>query len=96
MTIPEEAADLRVRVNSLEHSIADNVRRLAALELWQRQTEITAARTDEKWINVDKRFDDLDKKIAKVSDVLTRIMWIFVSAIILAFVAFIVKGGLSV
>lgn len=95
MTTPEDTGDLRVRVNALEHADATIVTRLSALELWQRQTEITAARTDEKWINVDKRFDDLDKKIEKVSGVLTKIMWIFVTAIILAFAAFIVKGGLN-
>jgi hypothetical protein len=95
MTVPEETSDLRVRVNSLEHADAAIITRLSALELWQRQTEITAARTDEKWINVDKRFDDLDKKIEKVSGVLTKIMWIFITAIILAFVAFTVRGGLN-
>lgn len=95
MSTPEETSDLRVRVNALEHADAAIVTRLSALELWQRQTEITAARTDEKWINVDKRFDDLDKKIEKVSGVLTKIMWIFITAIILAFVAFTVRGGLN-
>ncbi|TDQ33673.1 hypothetical protein DEV91_105223 [Phyllobacterium brassicacearum] len=54
------------------------------------------ARVDEKWKNVDKRFDDLDKKIEKVSGILSKIMWLFVSAMILGFVAFIINGGLRV
>ena len=41
-------------------------------------------------------FDDLDKKIEKVSGILSKIMWLFVSAMILGFVAFISNGGLRV
>lgn len=53
------------------------------------------ARTDEKWKNVDKLFGDLDKKIEKASGVLTKIMWIFVSVIILTFAAFFVSGEMK-
>ena len=45
---------------------------------------------------MDKRFDDLDKKIEKVSGILSKIMWLFVSAMIWGFVAFIINGGLRV
>ncbi|MCX8282494.1 hypothetical protein OSJ77_20080 [Phyllobacterium sp. 0TCS1.6C] len=95
MTPTEETGDLRVRVNALEHADAAIITRLNILEQWQRQTEIAEARSDEKWKNVDKRFDDLDKKIGAVSSILQRIMWIFITAIFLALAAFIIKGGLN-
>ena len=59
-------------------------------------SEIDDARKDGKWINVDKRFDDLDKKIGNISNILSKIMWIFITSIIVAGVAFIVAGGLKV
>ena len=96
MTTTEETGDLRTRVNALEHADAAIITRLAALEQWQRQTEIAEARTDEKWKNVDKRFDDLEKKIEKISGILSKIMWLFISGLVLAFVAFIANGGLRV
>lgn len=88
--------DLRVRVNALEHADAAIISRLNTLEQWQRSSEIAEARKDEKWINVDKRFDDLDKKIGNVSSILQRIMWIFIGSIVMAFVAFMVRGGMIV
>lgn len=45
---------------------------------------------------MDKRFEDLDKKIEKVSGVLTKFMWLVLGGIVMAFVAFIVNGGLRV
>ncbi|PSH68502.1 hypothetical protein CU102_12040 [Phyllobacterium brassicacearum] len=95
MTTPDDA-DLRARVNSLEHVDQSIITRLNSLEQWQMQSRIKEGSTDEKWKNVDKRFDDLDKKIEKVSGILSKIMWLFVSAMILGFVAFIINGGLRV
>lgn len=71
------------------------VPRITTLEQWQRQSEIAGARTDEKWKNVDRRFDDLDKKIEKVSGILSKIMWLVISGLIMAFVAFVIGGGLK-
>ena len=96
MTTPEETSDLRTRVNALAHADAAIISRLNVLEQWQRMSEIDDARRDGKWINVDKRFDDLDKKIGNISNILSKIMWIFITSIIVAGVAFIVAGGLKV
>ncbi|MGU3398545.1 hypothetical protein ACLBWS_02165, partial [Brucellaceae bacterium D45D] len=41
------------------------------------------------------RFDDLDKKIEKVSGILSKIMWLVISGLIMAFVAFVIGGGLK-
>jgi hypothetical protein len=97
MTAPlEKTSDLRPRVNALEHADAAIISRLNVLEQWQRMSEIDDARKDGKWINVDKRFDDLEKKIEKISGILSKIMWLFISGLVLAFVAFIANGGLRV
>lgn len=96
VTNPEDTSDLRTRVNALEHADAAIISRLNTLEQWQRMSEIDDARKDGKWINVDKRFDDLDKKIGNISNILSKIMWIFITSIIVAGVAFIVAGGLKV
>ncbi|WP_143850980.1 hypothetical protein [Brucella thiophenivorans] len=92
--MPDEA-DLRSRLNALEHLVTSLIARITSLEAWQRQSEIADARTDEKWKNVDRRFDDLANQIKNVSGVLTRIMWIVVGGILAAAVTFIVSGGLK-
>lgn len=57
--------DLRSRVVALEQSAAALGARVDALDRWQHQVEIAKARTDERWKNVDNRFNDLDKKLRK-------------------------------
>lgn len=93
--MPEGESDLRSRLNSLEHLVTALVSRITTLEAWQRQSEIADARTDEKWKNVDRRFDDLANQIKNISGVLTRIMWIVIGGILAAAVTFIVSGGLK-
>ncbi|MEJ5081039.1 hypothetical protein [Ochrobactrum sp. MYb379] len=93
--MPDTEADLRARMNAIEHILTGIVPRITTLEQWQRQSEIAGARTDEKWKNVDRRFDDLDKKIEKVSGILSKIMWLVISGLIMAFVAFLIGGGLK-
>ena len=93
--MPETDSDIRSRINAVEHQLTSLVPRVAGLEQWQRKSEIADARTDEKWKNVDKRFDDLDKKIEKVSGILSKIMWLVISGLIMAFIAFVIGGGLK-
>nr|WP_236016227.1 hypothetical protein [Brucella endophytica] len=91
--LPE--TDLPSRMGAVELHLTSLLPRVTALEQWQRQSEIADARTDEKWKNVDKRFDDLDKKIEKVSGILSKIMWLIISGLITAFVVFLIGGGLK-
>ena len=93
--MPEGESDLRSRLNSLEHLVTALVSRITTLEAWQRQSEIADARTDEKWKNVDRRFDNLETQIRNVNGVLTRIMWIVLGGILAAAVTFVVSGGLK-
>ncbi|WP_421566158.1 hypothetical protein [Ochrobactrum sp. EDr1-4] len=86
-------ADLRARMSAMEHNLTGIVPRITKLE--QCQSEIAGTRTGEKWKNVDKRFDDLDKKIEKVSGILSQNMWQVISGKIMAFVAFVIGVGLK-
>jgi hypothetical protein len=81
MTATDGTADLRARV--------------VALEQWRIQRDIDSARHDERWKSMDEKIDAVGKKVDKISDGLSRIMWTFIVAVILAFVAFVVKGGLA-
>ncbi|MEJ5081473.1 hypothetical protein [Ochrobactrum sp. MYb379] len=78
----------------MEHNLTGIVPRVT--KLWQCQSEIAGARTDEKWKNVDARFDDdLDNKIEKVSSILSKTRWLVISGLIMAFLAFVIGGGLK-
>lgn len=92
--MPETENDLRSRVNAAEHQLTALIPRITALEQWQRQVEIADARQDERWKQVDNRFNDLDKKIDKISGILSKLMWIVISGLGAALVAFVVNGGL--
>lgn len=78
---PDGSADLRARV--------------VALENWRVQRDIESARHDEKWKHMDEKIDHVGKKVDKISSDLSRIMWLVLSGIILAIVAFLVKGGFA-
>lgn len=100
MPAADENGDIRARVNAIEHTVASLNNQITLLDQWRQQVQISEARTDEKWKNVDKRFDDLDKKIGNVNGTLQKIMWLFVSAFVsatvVAVVAFVINGGLRV
>jgi hypothetical protein len=78
---PDGNSDLRARV--------------VALEQWRMQRDIESARHDERWKSMDEKIDAVGKKVDKISDGLSRIMWTVITAMILAIVAFIVKGGIA-
>lgn len=69
--------------------------RVVALENWRVQRDIESARHDERWRNMDEKIEAVGKKVDKISDSLSRIMWLILSGLILAGVAFIVQGGLA-
>jgi hypothetical protein len=78
---PDGNSDLRARV--------------VALEQWRMTKDVESARHDERWKSMDEKIDAVGKKVDKISDGLSRIMWTVITAMILAIVAFIVKGGLA-
>lgn len=80
--------DLRGRVVSLEHRSTEDRQRIAALETWRQQTEVSGARLDERFISMDKRLNRIDTNIS-------RLVWLLITGIGGAFIAFVVKGGLN-
>lgn len=92
----ETSSDLRPRMVALEQTSSGYLARIVALELWQRSTEIASAKMEVQYSNMDKRFDDLTKKIDGVGNILARIMWIILTALLLAVVGFVVAGGLKI
>lgn len=69
--------------------------RVVALENWRVQRDIEGARHDERWKHMDDKIGDVGKKVDKISSDLARIMWLILSSIILAIIAFMVKGGFA-
>ncbi|TIS41441.1 MAG: hypothetical protein E5X01_08545 [Mesorhizobium sp.] len=80
--------------------------RVVALENWRVQRDIESARHDERWKHMDEKISDMgkqmedkidgvDEKVGKISSDLSRIMWLILSGIILAIIAFLVKGGFA-
>ena len=91
----EMEPDLRGRVVALEQGFAANGQRLTVLEAWRTQRDIESARHDERWKRMDDKIDAVGKKVDKISEGLSRIMWTVIVGLIMAGLAFIVKGGLA-
>lgn len=87
--------DLRSRVVALEHQGQDRGARLATLEEWRRAIDILNARKDEAWLNLNGRFNDLDKKISDISNTLRWINKLIIGGIIAGVIAFMIKGGFA-
>lgn len=88
-------ADLRSRVVSLEHATAGNNQRLTTIEAWRTQRDIDSARHDERWKHMDDKIDAVGKKVDKISNDLSRIVWAVILGIIGAIMAFLIKGGIA-
>ncbi len=77
----EQNSDLRARVVSLEQ--------------WRVRRDIDSARHDERWKRMDDKIEVVSKKVDKISSDLSRVLWIILTAVILAIVAFMLKGGFA-
>ena len=87
--------DLRARVVTLEHAAANKEQRLAGLEAWRTQRDIESARNDERRKHMDDRFNRIETKLSGLSDTLTWIMRLVIGGIVLAIIAFLVRGGFA-
>jgi hypothetical protein len=87
--------DLRTRIVGVEHTIASNNQRLTALEAWQRQQEIGEAKRGEQWVTLQRDLETLTKNISEIQGTLRWIGRTIIGAILVAVVAFIVKGGIA-
>jgi hypothetical protein len=87
--------DLRSRVVSLEHTVQGNVQRLAAMETWQRQSDLADARKEGEWKAMNDKIDAVGSKVDKISDSLTWVVRLLVGGIIMAALALLFKSGVA-
>lgn len=87
--------DLRTRIVGVEHTIAANNQRLTVLEAWQRQQEIGEAKRGEQWVTLQRDLETLTKSIGEVQGTLKWIGRTIIGAILVAVVAFMIKGGFA-
>lgn len=69
----------------------DITRRLAVLEDWRRELDVSRAREDESRKHMDARFDALESKISAAIRWFTGTVG---TAVLVAVVGFVLKGGL--
>jgi len=91
----ETDGDLRSRIVSVEHTVQANNQRLTTLEAWQRQSEIGEAKRGEQWVALQHDFVDIKKSIGEVQGTLRWIGRTIIGAIIVAFMAFLIRGGFA-
>lgn len=95
MSPPETDTDLRSRMVSADHTIQGNSQRLTALEAWQRQTEIGEAKRGEQWATLQRDLVSITKSISEVQGTLQWIGRTIIGAILVAAVAFVLRGGIA-
>lgn len=88
-------SDLRSRIVGVEHTIAANNQRLTTLEAWQRQQEIGDAKRGEQWTVLQRDMETITKSISEVQGTLRWIGRTIIGAIILAVMAFLIRGGFA-
>jgi len=69
-------------------------RRVQALEEWRQELEISRAREDENRKHMDQRFNSIEAGLKDIKAVFIRVGWVVASAVILAVVTFVLRGGL--
>lgn len=87
--------DLRPRMINVEHKSTEHAQRLTALETWKQQTDVADARRSEQWIALKSDMTGLKTSIGEVQGTLRWIGRTIIGAIILAVVAFLIKGGFA-
>ncbi len=87
--------DLRSRMVSVEHKGAEHSQRLTALEVWRQQSDISDARKEGEWKAMNDKIDHVGKGVTEVQGTLKWIGRTLITGIILAVVAFLVKGGFA-
>lgn len=95
MSPPETDHDLRSRIVSAEHTIQGNTQRIAALEAWQRQSDLADARKEGEWKAMNDKIDSVGSKVDKISDSLQWVVRLLIGGIIMAALAFMVRGGFA-
>lgn len=71
-------------------------RRVSSLEQWREKEMIERARSDERRIHMDARFDRVEGRLDKMDGHLNKLVWLILAAIIGGFMTFIIRGGLTI
>lgn len=79
----------------VEH-FTDMEKRLAALEAVQSDRRVDDARREEREKSMQKDIADVRDDIKSIKGAFTKLLWIVGTAVIGAFVAFILAGGLKI
>ncbi len=87
--------DLRSRMVNVEQRGTEHSLRLSALEQWKQQSDISDARKEEQWKGMNEKIDHVGKGVNEVQGTLKWIGRTIIGAIMLAVVAFMVKGGFA-
>lgn len=95
MTPPDGEGDLRSRMVSVEHQTQGHGQRLTALETWQRQSDLADARKEGEWKAMNDKIDAVGSKVDKISDSLQWVVRLLIGGIIMAALAFMIKGGFA-
>ncbi|RWN31742.1 hypothetical protein [Mesorhizobium sp.] len=88
-------SDLRSRMVTVEHKGAEHALRLTALETWKQQSDVSDARKEEQWIALKGDLVGLKTSVGEVQGTLKWIGRTIIGAIIVAVVAFMIKGGFA-
>ncbi len=92
---PDMESDLRSRMVAVEHQTQSHGQRLSALETWQRQSDLADARKEGEWKAMNDKIDAVGSKVDKISDSLQWVVRLLIGGIIMAALAFLIRGGLA-
>ena len=71
-------------------------RRVKVLEEWKSEQQTEQRLSELRNQHLDQRLDAMNGKIDTINANISKVGWLVVSAIIVALISFIVKGGLNV
>lgn len=89
-------------MDSLERRVHDLERFRDHMEPWKKDVDhwrnalSTAQAVDqERRKHMDKRFDALEERMDRLDGHLTKLVWLIITSIVVAFMTFVIGGGLN-
>ena len=71
------------------------VARVTNLENWRHEVDTERAVYDLKGEHANKQFDSIEKRLDKIDAHISKMVWLILTAIIGAFMAFLISGGFN-
>lgn len=91
----DSAADLRSRMVNVEQKGTEHALRLSALEAWKQQSDVADARKEEQFKAMNDKIDSVGSGVKELQGTLKWVSRTIIGAIILAFMAILIKGGFA-